>query len=62
MKRCAIVMSTEVVRTAAAPRRPFQGWRYLKPEDAPQDVAGPGEGGDDLPPGLRARLLEIGAW
>lgn len=62
VKRCAIVMSTEVIRTAAAPRRPFQGWRYLKPEDAPQDVAGPAEGGDDLPPDLRAKLLEIGAW
>lgn len=62
VKRCAIVMSTEVVRTAAAPRRPFQGWRYLKPEDAPQDVDGPVEGGDELPPDLRAKLLEIGAW
>lgn len=41
IRRCAIVMSPEIVRTAAAPRRPFQGWRYLKPEDAPRDPGGP---------------------
>lgn len=62
IRRCAIVMSPEIVRTAAAPRRPFQGWRYLKPEDAPRDLAGLSAGGDDLPPHLRAKLLEIGAW
>jgi len=62
IRRCAIVMSTEVVRTARAPRRPFQGWRYLKPEDAPRDLGEGAEGGEDLPPDLRAKLLEIGAW
>ena len=25
--RCALVMDQEVIRTEAAPRRPFQGWR-----------------------------------
>ncbi|WP_121210317.1 DUF1489 family protein [Maricaulis maris] len=62
IKRCAIMMSPEIIRTAAAPRRPFQGWRYLKPEDAPRDVGGGGEGGDGLPGELRAKLLELGAW
>ncbi len=62
IKRCAIIMSPELIRTAAAPRRPFQGWRYLKPEDAPRDLRGGGEGGDDLPGELRAKLLELGAW
>ena len=33
--RCAIVLDPHVVRTHAATRRPFQGWRYLKAEDAP---------------------------
>lgn len=62
IKRCAILMSPEIIRTANAPRRPFQGWRYLKPEDAPRDIGGGGEGGDDLPGALRAKLLELGAW
>jgi hypothetical protein len=62
IKRCAIMMSPEVIRTAPAPKRPFQGWRYLKPEDAPRDLTGPGSGGAELPEDLRARLMEIGAW
>src|SRR3954471_9253071 len=31
--RCEIVVSPEIVRTAPAPRRPFQGWRYLEEKD-----------------------------
>ena len=38
--RCAIRLDPEVVRTAPQPRRPFQGWRYLRPEDAPRDLVG----------------------
>lgn len=62
IKRCAILMTPELIRTAPAPKRPFQGWRYLKAEDAPRDIEGPGEGGNSLPADLRSRLMEIGAW
>lgn len=62
IKRCAIVMAPELIRTAPAPRRPFQGWRYLKPKDAPRDLVTLEEGDDGLPAGLRAKLMEIGAW
>lgn len=62
IKRCAILMSPEVIRTAPAPKRPFQGWRYLKPDDAPRDLQQVGEGGDELPQDLRSKLMEIGAW
>jgi len=62
IKRCAIIMSPEIIRTAAAPRRPFQGWRYLKPEDAPRDLSDSSDGGADMPTALRAKLLELGAW
>ena len=62
IKRCAILMTPELVRTAPAPKRPFQGWRYLKVEDAPRDLDGPAAGGDSLPADLRSRLMEIGAW
>lgn len=57
IRRCAIALDPEVVRTMPQPRRPFQGWRYLRPEDAPRDVAA---GVADLPPGLMASLAEIG--
>ena len=62
IKRCAIVMAPEVIRTSPSPKRPFQGWRYLKPQDAPRDLSGPGAGGEELPEDLRAKLMELGAW
>lgn len=58
--RCAIVLDPEVVRTNAATRRPFQGWRYLKAEDAPRDLPKARKGDDSLPPELDAMLAEIG--
>lgn len=59
IKRCEIVMSPELVRTEAQPKRAFQGWRYLKPEDAPRDI-GALEDGDGLPPELRRELADLG--
>jgi len=47
------------VRTEWQPRRAFQGWRYLKPEDAPADVRS-GSGAEALPPKLRRELADLG--
>ncbi|MFT3690031.1 DUF1489 family protein [Paenirhodobacter sp.] len=58
--RCAIVLDREVVRTEAQPRRPFQGWRYLTPEDAPPDLRKGRAREDTLPRELQAALSEIG--
>ena len=60
-KACAILMDPEIISVVPTPKRPFQGWRYLKAEDAPQDLK---EIGDaiSLPPHLRAKLVELGAW
>lgn len=60
IRRCALVLDPEIVRTSAQPRRPFQGWRYLPGADAPRDLP---PGADDepaLPPKLSAALSEIG--
>jgi hypothetical protein len=60
--RCAIVLDPALVRTLPQPRRPFQGWRYLKPAEAPADL-GAGRGADGtLPPKLAAALAEIGIF
>ena len=59
--RCEIVVSPEIVRTSPAPRRAFQGWRYLEPKDAPDDLD-MGTGGAVLPTELAVRLRELGAW
>ena len=60
IRRCAIVMAPEIVRTQAAVRRPFQGWRYLEPADSPADLATGVELQDDLPAELMTALAEIG--
>nr|WP_249138969.1 DUF1489 domain-containing protein [Actibacterium sp. MT2.3-13A] len=58
--RCGIVLDPEVVRTEAVPRRPFQGWRYLRPEDSPRDLPATRQSEDALPAALSAALAEIG--
>lgn len=60
INRCRLVLDPEVVRTEWQPRRPFQGWRYLKPEDAPADLANGLSGFKEMPPKLRLELSELG--
>jgi len=54
------VLDQEVIRTEAAPRRPFQGWRYLDPKDSPRDLAKVRTKDDILPPALAQALAELG--
>ena len=54
---CDIIMAPDLVRTVPYPKRPFQGWRYLRPEDAPPDV-GANENAESL--ALAADLAKLG--
>ncbi len=57
---CAIVFEPALIATRPQPRRAFQGWRYLKPEDAPADIGG--TGARDLakmPEAMRAELAAL---
>lgn len=56
---CRMLMDPELVETQSMPKRPFQGWRYLKPEDAPMDLAG-GQGEAALPDHVLAELRALG--
>lgn len=60
IRRCAIVMSPQIVQVEARPRRPFQGWRYLNASDAPPDLGSDRSLGIDLPPELAIALDGIG--
>ncbi|WP_414706641.1 DUF1489 family protein [Salibaculum sp.] len=60
IRRCAIVLDPQIIRVTPVPKRPFQGWRYLKPEDAPRDLPEGRAQEEDLPPELSAALAEIG--
>lgn len=58
--RCRIVLGKNLHATASWPKRPFQGWRYLKPADAPPDVAMPSKTDVNMPQELRNALFELG--
>ncbi|KPA21805.1 hypothetical protein shim_16900 [Shimia sp. SK013] len=60
IRRCAIVLDPEIRRTANATKRAFQGWRYLKPEDAPADLPKSRANDDTLPDDLNRALADIG--
>jgi hypothetical protein len=57
--RCYLVLAPEVQRTRWQPRRAFQGWRYLKPSEAPADMALDADIAA-MPGHLRNELAELG--
>jgi len=60
IKRCRLMLDSELVATRPQPRRPFQGWRYLKVDDAPIDFGVYNSNNQDLPASMRAELVELG--
>jgi len=59
IRRCALILDAQVIRTEPAPRRPFQGWRYLNPDESPRDLTTRSTD-DTLPPALAQALADIG--
>jgi hypothetical protein len=59
MACCDIIMAPDMVRTMPRPKSAFQGWRYIEPKDAPQDLvhAGFAEDGD---PKIAEELMRLG--
>jgi len=60
IRRCAIVLDPDLIHTTSAIKRPFQGWRYLKPDDAPIDLSPDRKDEDHLPVELAGALADIG--
>lgn len=58
--RCNIILEPVVRLTALQPKRPFQGWRYLQPSDAPADLPQGGDGGEPMSPEMARELSELG--
>ena len=63
---CQIEVDPELVATLWRPWRPFQGWRYLSPADAPPDAPGgwqaPEPAAGAIPERLVAELRALGLW
>ena len=58
--RCHLVLDPALMPVRPTPRRAFQGWRYLKAEDAPPDLPKGAAGDDEMPEELRVTLSELG--
>lgn len=58
-RACELVFDPELFLVDPMPKRPFQGWRYLKPEDAPADLRA---GVVDAPAELMAGLKDALVW
>jgi hypothetical protein len=58
---CLFILKNELVPVRPVPRRPFQGWRYLVADEAPEDLKhGAGHDIVAMPPKLRKQLAELG--
>ncbi|MFN3636397.1 MAG: DUF1489 family protein, partial [Rhizobium rhizophilum] len=60
ISRCELILGPEVIEVAPAPRRPFQGWRYLDADAAPRDLSASGANIEDMPDDLKRELAELG--
>jgi hypothetical protein len=58
-KITALALDPELIQLEPRPQRAFQGWRYLKPEDAPPDL-GQGSTATDMPEAMRRELAALG--
>lgn len=59
-KSCRIILDPHIIRTEIMPKRAFQGWRYLKPADAPADIGPYIEGEDESSMEFEAELKALG--
>jgi hypothetical protein len=60
-RACAIELEPRLIRVAATPHRPFQGWRYLEPGDAPADVgSSDSDPAADMPDWMVRELQDLG--
>ena len=60
IKRCRIVMEPRLVPVLPKPRSAFQGWRYLKANEAPADLSKGAKGAAAIPEEMRRELNELG--
>jgi hypothetical protein len=60
VSRCRLVLDPAVVAVHPRPVRPFQGWRYLDGEEAPDDLGEASGAVQALPEAMRRELVSLG--
>jgi hypothetical protein len=56
---CGLMLDPKLITVQMRPRRPFQGWRYLDPADAPPDLT-PWDTTHEMPGTLQRELMALG--
>ncbi|MGH6855852.1 MAG: DUF1489 family protein [Aestuariivirga sp.] len=59
IQRCRIDFKPKIIPVVPAPRRAFQGWRYLEAADAPRDLP-KGANANGISERMRRQLSELG--
>ncbi len=61
-KKCALVLSPDLIETLPVPARPMQGWRYLPAPDAPPDLGSVrrADGLEEMPEEMAEELRGLG--
>ena len=57
---CRIFLDPKVIQTVSKSRKPVQGWRYYKPEIAPDDIGEVFQLKNEMPKDLRESLRNLG--
>jgi hypothetical protein len=59
--KCTVLMLDPVlVPVQGGLKKPFQGWRYLDPKDAPPDLAAGAQSSAEMPAAMRRELAALG--
>jgi hypothetical protein len=59
--KCTVLMLDPVlVPVQGGLKKPFQGWRYLDPKEAPPDAAASAQSSAEMPPAMRRELAALG--
>lgn len=58
--RCALILDPKLVRTELVPHRPIQGWRYMEPLAAPEDLSRRSSAKTSMPDEMEAELRALG--
>ena len=57
---CGIVLRPGLIRLVERRHRPFQGWRYLEPDDAPPDLPFGADEDETMPMEMAEELRDLG--